>query len=75
MSLGLTEDKSTGLGNELVTSGQQAITWADVDPDLCRHMASLGNDVIYNYLTGSFLLSNYSKMTNYLQEHEMTCNA
>ena len=21
---------------------QQDITWADVDPDLCRHMASLG---------------------------------
>ena len=23
---------------------QQAITWADVDPDLCHHMASLGNN-------------------------------
>ena len=21
---------------------QQAITWANVDPDLCRHMVSLG---------------------------------
>ena len=27
---------------------QQAITWANVDPDLCRHMASLGpNELIY----------------------------
>ena len=25
---------------------QQAITWADVDPDLCRHMASLGPNVL-----------------------------
>ena len=23
---------------------QQAITWANVDPDLCRHVASLGQD-------------------------------
>ena len=23
---------------------QQAITWANVDPDLCHHMASLGNN-------------------------------
>ena len=23
---------------------QQAITWANVDPDLCRHMASLGQN-------------------------------
>ena len=23
---------------------QQAITWANVDPDLCRHMASLGHN-------------------------------
>ena len=28
---------------------QQAITWANVDPDLCRHMASLGhNELIEN---------------------------
>ena len=30
---------------------QQAITWANVDPDFCRHMASLGhnelNDIIW----------------------------
>ena len=37
MSLDPTEDKST-----LVR--QQAITWASVDLDLCRHMASLGHN-------------------------------
>ena len=24
--------------------GQQAITWANVDPDICRHMVSLGHN-------------------------------
>ena len=33
MSLDFTKDKSTAVR-------QQAITWASVDPDLCRHMAS-----------------------------------
>ena len=28
---------------------QQAITWANVDPDLCRHMASLGPNELYIY--------------------------
>ena len=23
---------------------QQAITWANIDPDLCRHMVSLGHN-------------------------------
>ena len=27
---------------------QQAITWANVDPDLCRHMASLGHNELMN---------------------------
>ena len=42
MSSDLTDDKST-----LVQFGavrQQAITWANVDPDPCRHMASLGHN-------------------------------
>ena len=35
-----------GSGNGLVPS---AITWANVDPDLCRHMAALGhNDLKIN---------------------------
>ena len=37
MSLDLTDDKST-----LVQVRQQAIAWANVDPDLCHQMASLG---------------------------------
>ena len=37
MSLDLTDDKST-----LVQVMAKAITWAKGDPDLCRHMASLG---------------------------------
>ena len=37
MSLDFTDDQST-----LVAWRQQAITWANVDQDLCRHMASLG---------------------------------
>ena len=42
MSLDLTDDKSTfGLSNGLGVVRQQAITWANVDQDLCRHMASL----------------------------------
>ena len=31
----------------LGTVRQQAITWANVDPDLCRHTASLGHNVNY----------------------------
>ena len=40
-SLDLTDDQST-----LVR--QQAITWANVDPDLCRHMASVGHNELIN---------------------------
>ena len=29
---------------------QQAITWANGDPDLCRHMASLGHNVLNSVL-------------------------
>ena len=41
-SKGLTDDKSI-LGQVMLGAvRQQAITWANVDPDLCRHMVSLG---------------------------------
>ena len=40
MSLDLTDDQSTSV--QVMAVRQQAITWANVDPDLCRHMASLG---------------------------------
>ena len=42
MSLDLTDDKTTLVQVMAWCVRQQAITWADVDPDLCRHMASLG---------------------------------
>ena len=44
MSLDLTDDKSTLVQEWLGAVRQQAITWANVDPDLCRHMASLGHN-------------------------------
>ena len=28
---------------------QQAITWVNVDPDLCCHMASLGHNVLTHW--------------------------
>ena len=44
MSLDLTDGKSTGWGHVLVTIREQAITWANVDSNLCRWMASPGQD-------------------------------
>ena len=42
MPMDFTNGKSNiGSGNGLVLSG---ITWVNVDPDLCRHMASLGHN-------------------------------
>ena len=46
MPLDLTDDKST------LAVRQQAITWANVDTDVCRQMASLGLNelsVIHEY--------------------------
>ena len=42
--LDLTDDKSA-LVQVKASARQQAITWAKVDPDLCRHMTSLGRNV------------------------------
>ena len=42
MSLDLTDYKSTLVQVMAGAVRQQAITWANIDPDLCRHMASLG---------------------------------
>ena len=44
MFLDLTDDKSTLVQVMLGAIRQQAITWANVDPDLCRHVASLGHN-------------------------------
>ena len=29
---------------------QQAITWTNVDPDLCRYMASLGDNELFTWI-------------------------
>ena len=36
-------------GNDLVPPRQQAIIWANVDPDLCRHMVSRGHNKLINF--------------------------
>ena len=43
MSLDFTDDQST-LVQLIGVVRQQAITWANVDPDLCHHLASLGHN-------------------------------
>ena len=42
MSMDLTDDKSTLVQVMVGAVRQHAITWANIDLDLCRHMASLG---------------------------------
>ena len=59
MSICLTDDKLTLVQVRLGAVRQQTITWANVRPDLCRHMASLG----HNELTHMRL----NKMANILQ--------
>ena len=44
ISLEFTDDQSTLVQVMAWCRQQQAITWANVDPDLCRHMASLGRN-------------------------------
>ena len=39
--------------------GQQAITWANVDPDLCRHMVSLGQNELNSIFTKTHLPVTY----------------
>ena len=43
MSKGLTDERSALVMALVVPSDNKAITWANVDSDLCRHMASLGH--------------------------------
>ena len=42
MSLDRTDDKSTLVQVIAWCRQPQAITWVNVDPDLCRHIGSLG---------------------------------
>ena len=54
MSLGFTDDKSTLVQVMAWRVREQAITWNNVDPDLSRHMASLGhNELMLLYKVGT----------------------
>ena len=44
MLLDFTDDQSSVVQVMAWCIRQQAITWASVDPDLCRHMVSLGQN-------------------------------
>ena len=48
MPLDLAGDKSTLVQVMVVAVRQQAIIWANVDPDLCRQMSSLGLNELTN---------------------------
>ena len=48
---------------------QQAITWANVDPYLCRHMASLGhNELTINFINQQELRGTWNWAPNITQE-------
>ena len=49
VSLGNTYDKSTFVQVMAWCLRQQASTWANVDLDLCRHMASLGHNELMHF--------------------------
>ena len=52
VSLDLTDDKST-LGQVMAWCRQATtITWANFDPDQCRHMASLGHNELMSNMLG-----------------------
>ena len=54
MPLDFTNDKSTLVQVMAGAVRQQSITWANVDPDLCRHMVSLGQNELMVILGGEF---------------------
>ena len=51
MSLDFTDDKST-LVQVMAWCRQAAITWANVDPDLCHHMVSQGHNELTHWPLG-----------------------
>ena len=63
-SLDLSDDMSTLVQVMAWCLRQQAITWANVDPDLCRYMASLGHN------KSSISCQHW---TNMLCRHNLTC--
>ena len=46
----LTDDKSTMVQVMVGAVRQQPITWANVDPDLCRYMVSLGHNELMSQI-------------------------
>ena len=64
ISLELTDDKSTLVQVMAWAVRQQAITWANVDPDLCHHMASLGYYEL-NMLFGSSVYIQWAPMVGF----------
>ena len=48
----LTDDKSTSVQVMDLAVRQQAITWANINQELCRHMASLGHNELTLYGLG-----------------------
>ena len=57
-----------GSGNALAPPGKKTFTWANADPDLCPHMASLGSiDLIYTWYIKNlhkFLMANYNLLAH-----------
>ena len=53
MPMDLTDGKSTLVQVMAWCHQQQAITWANVDPDLCRHMVSLGPNELTHWSLGN----------------------
>ena len=58
----LSDDKSTLVQVMGGAIRQQAITWANVDPDLCRHMASLGIDNTKYFFSNYHFPNLYSRV-------------
>ena len=52
---------------------QQANTWANIDPDLCRHMASLGLNELASVSSN---MARNSRTSNHIitKRHEAVCN-
>ena len=57
ISLYFTGDKSTMVG--LGALKQQAMIWTNVDPDLCRHVVSLGHNELIFFLLFSHCFLNH----------------
>ena len=57
----LIDDKSTLVQVMAWAVRQQAITWANVDPDPCRHMASLSHNELKTFIRSSHAYCSFPK--------------